>query len=161
MSTSPARRAASSSAARAAGVVGVALLAALLAGCPNLNIVTTKVHIWQAQLIPDPTHADLSGQVAAVAQGAGTNVGIGITGATPGNEHTWGIRLGTCRTPRGLAGRVDDYPTLAVTDSGTAQSESRLGVEFSPDSAYHAELRESVTDSSRIACGNLVLQQQQ
>jgi hypothetical protein len=137
------------------GTLGLAWLPLLAAGCVELTPNDTPVTTWEADLVPDVTHPDLVGQVAAAVQLGGTDVGIGIEGATPGASHLWGVRSGSCGTPGALLGTSQDYPVLAVSDSGKATAETHVGSGLSADGAYHAELRESATDTSRIACGNL------
>jgi len=132
-----------------------AVLPLLAAGCVELTPQDTEVTAWEAQLIPGLSRPDLAGQVAAAVQAGGTDAGIGITGAAPGDVHTWGLWAGTCTATGNLIGLGEDYPTLAVSDSGKATAETHLGPRLSADSSYHAELRESATDTTRIACGNL------
>jgi hypothetical protein len=132
-----------------------AILCLAGASCVNLTTQDNPVTTWEGQLAPSLSHPDLAGQVAAAVQLGGTDVGIGITGAAPEAVHVWGLWSGSCTTPGGLIGTGDDYPLLAVGDSGKASAETHLGTRLSADSAYHAELRLSVTDTSRIACGNL------
>jgi hypothetical protein len=127
----------------------------LTAGCVDLNTQDTSVTTWEGQLAPDPAHPDLSGQVAAAVQLGGTDAGIGIAGAAPNAAHLWGLWSGSCTRPGSLIGTSDDYPVLAVGDSGKASAETRLGVRLSSDSTYHAELLESAAAPNRIACGNL------
>jgi hypothetical protein len=134
------------------------MLAAAALGCPSLTTPDMSVTIWQGTLIPAPAQAGLEGQVAVVAQAGGTQIGIGLTGAEPGATYAWGVWRHTCAAPGGPVGVADDYPVLAVNDSGAASGDTSLGLRFSSDSTYHVELRQSVTDTSRIACGNLVLQ---
>jgi hypothetical protein len=136
--------------------LGLVVLALVAAACVDLNTQDNTVTTWQAQLAPDISHPDLAGQVAAAVQLGGTDVGIGISGAAAGAAHVWGLWSGTCRAPRTLLGTDTDYPVLAVGDSGKASAETRLGIRLSTDSTYHAELRQSVTDSTRIACGELL-----
>lgn len=136
--------------------LALALCALLAAACVDLNSSNSQVVTWEAHLVPELTHPDLTGQVAAAAQGAGgTDLGIGIEGAAPGAAHLWGVWSGTCGAPGGLLGSSEDYPALAVNDSGTASTETHIGPRLLVDSSYHAELRESASNATRIACGNL------
>ncbi len=135
--------------------LGIAILWLLAAACVDLNSHNTAVTTWEGQLAPDLAHPDLAGQVAAAVQLGGTDVGIAITGAAPQAVHVWGLWSGSCLAPGALVGTGDDYPLLAVSDSGKASAETHLRTELSKDSTYHAELRLSASDSSRIACGNL------
>jgi hypothetical protein len=133
-----------------------ALLLLLLAACVDVNTPGTQVVTWQGTLVPVLSHPDLAGQVAAAAQGAsGTDVGIGISGAGPGAVHAWGVGSGTCAAPGALLGASTDYPLLAADDSGKAAAQTHLITRLSADSAYHGELWQSATDTTRIACGNL------
>jgi len=136
--------------------LGLVLLALLAAACVDLNSQDNTVTTWQGQLAPDLSHPDLAGQVAAAVQLGGTDVGIGISGADLGAAHVWGLWTGSCRTPGNLIGISTAYPVLAVGDSGKATAQTHLGTKLSTDSTYHAELRQSVTDSTRIACGELL-----
>lgn len=134
----------------------LAIFSLLAAGCVDLNTPGTKVLTWQGTLVGSLSHPDLTGQVAAAAQGAGgTDVGIGIAGALPGAVHVWGVGSGSCAAPGTLIGTSTDYPLLAVTDSGKASADTHLTTRFSADSTYHGELRQSTSDTTRIACGNL------
>jgi hypothetical protein len=135
--------------------LGLALLPFLAAACVELTPNDTPVTTWEADLVPHVSHPDLIGQVAAAVQLGGTDVGIGIEGAAPGASHLWGVRSGSCGAPGTLIGTSLDYPILVVSDSGRASAQTRLGSSLSADVSYHAELRESTTDTSRIACGNL------
>lgn len=134
-----------------------AVLVLLLTGCVDLSSSPgTQVVTWQGTLVPDLSHPDLAGQVAAAAQGAtGTDVGIGITGATPGAVHAWGVWSGSCAAPGTPIGISDDYPLLAVDDSGKASAQTHLITRLSADSTYHGELLQSSSNATRIACGNL------
>ncbi len=135
--------------------VGVALLCLLAVGCVDLSTDNSPVATWEGELSPNLAYPDLAGHVAAAVQVGGTDVGISITGATPAAQHLWGLWSGSCQTPGARFGTNDDYPILAVSDSGKASAETRLRAQLSKDSTYHAELRLSATDSTRIACGNL------
>lgn len=136
--------------------LGSTVLLLLTAGCLDLNTAGTQAITWEAQLVSTVANPDLTGQVAAAAQGGGgTDVGIGISGAVPGAVHLWGVWSGTCALPGDLMGASADYPTLAVSDSGKASAETHLVTRLSADSSYHAELRESASNATRIACGNL------
>jgi hypothetical protein len=114
------------------------------------------VTIWETQLAPDVAYPDVSGQAAAVSDASGTTVGVGIDGASPGAQLGWGLALGSCGTPGQQVGADALYPVLAVSDSGTAASDTHLGTRLSLGSTYHVEVRVSAADPSRVACGDLV-----
>ncbi len=125
--------------------------------CVNLNTNDGfDVSVWETQLAPERDYPDLSGQAAAVSRFDGTVVGIAIEGAEPGVTHAWGLRLGTCATVGPQIGPDSDYPGLAVGASGAASVETRLSPQLSVDSTYHVAVRVSATDTTRMACGDLV-----
>jgi hypothetical protein len=133
------------------------LLAALgVAACVDLGVNDRVVTLWETQLTPDVTYPGVSGQAAAVSDVGGTAVGIGMEGATPGAQHAWGVALGSCATPAQQFGPDSDYPVLAVSDSGTASVETRLGARLAGGNAYHVAVRLSASDTARVACGDLV-----
>jgi hypothetical protein len=136
---------------------GLRLLAVLGAtACVDLGGNNPTVTIWETQLAPGVAYPDVSGQAAAVSDPGGTSVGIGIHGATPGAEHTWGLRLGRCVAPGEQIGADALYPTLAVSDSGTASAQTHVDVKLAANGVYHVAVRLSATDASRVACGDMV-----
>jgi hypothetical protein len=141
-------------AVRALGAFALASLGA--ASC--LNIAEEPVvTVWEAEIIPAMAHPDFSGQAAAVSRIDGTSVGIGIDGGTPDAEYPWALRLGTCAAPGTQFGTDDVYPTLLPDSvSGMAEAETRLGSRLLLGSDYHVEVRESLTDPTRVGCGALV-----
>jgi hypothetical protein len=72
--------------------------------------------------------------------------------------HTWRVRLSTCAAPGEAIGPQSDYPELVVDEGRDASAEAHLGPRLTRDSTYHVEVRQSATDTSRIACGDLQLQ---
>lgn len=135
-----------------------AALALLFAACVDLGTVDTQVHIWKAVLTPITPRPGFRGNVGAVTQAGGTDVGIGLSGAVPGAEHVWGVWYGSCAAPGTLIGTPQAYPVLVVADSGGASADMHLGLKLPVDSTYHAEVRESAADSARVACGDLIRQ---
>lgn len=115
-----------------------------------------EVTLWETQLIAEPAHPELTGQAAAVSGPTGTDLGIGIVGAEPGAVHRWRARLGTCTAPGEQIGPSSDYPALEVDASGTAGAETHLGPRLRRDGTYQVEVHESASDTTRIACGDLV-----
>jgi hypothetical protein len=141
-------------AACALGALGVALLGA--ASCVNLG-EEPVVTIWEADIMPTVAYPDFSGQAAAVSRLDGTSVGIGIDGGAPDAEYAWALRLGTCAAPGTQFGTDDLYPTLLPDPvSGTAEAETQLGSHLSLGGSYHVEVRESLTNPTRVGCGDLV-----
>lgn len=133
------------------------LLAAVgTAGCVDLSANDHAVTLWEAQLAPEVTYPDLSGQAAAVSGADGTEVGIAIAGATPGAQHVWGLRLGTCVAPGQQIGSDAAYPELIVSAAGTDSVETHLGAKLSAGGAYHVAVRLSASDTARVACGDLM-----
>jgi hypothetical protein len=114
------------------------------------------VTIWETQLVAELAYPGLTGQAAAVSGLGGTDVGIGIDGAEPEGRHAWGVRLGSCASPSQQIGPDSDYPELLADISGSASVETHLGPRLSIENSYNVEVRESSTDGSRIACGDLV-----
>ena len=130
------------------------MLAAAGAACVDLggDLGTT---VWETQLAPTAAYADLSGQAAAVSNSAGTDVGVAVDGAVPGDSLAWSVRLGSCATPGQQIGSDADYPALAVGDSGSALAETHFGSRLAASGQYQLTVRVSVSDTSRAACGNL------
>ena len=114
------------------------------------------VTVWETQLVVELAYPGLTGQAAAVSRLGGTDVGIGINGAEPGGAQAWGVRLGTCASPSRQIGPDTDYPELLAGELGSASAETHLAPRLSIENSYHVEVRESSTDGSRIACGDLV-----
>lgn len=134
----------------------VVVAAAGEAACTNLSVNDSAATLWDTQLMPAPAYPDVSGQAAAVSRSDGTNLGIGLQGAEPGAQHLWHLRLGTCVVPGQRIGPDSDYPVLDVDGAGSASAEAVLGARLSSGAAYHVEVRLSATDSSRVACGDLL-----
>lgn len=131
------------------------LVAAAAAACVDLNVNTVGPTVWSAQLVAAAAYPGLGGQGAAVSQADGTSAGVELTGGTVGDQHTWGLRVGTCATPGVQIGSDALYPVLVVSDSGTAQAQTHLGAQLADGGQYHLAVRVSVTDTTRIACGDL------
>jgi hypothetical protein len=137
--------------------IGVLMLAAAgEASCVNLGVSAVQPSVWDAQLVPAVAYPDLNGQGAAVSQADGTSVGLTIHGAVPGAQHTWSLRLGTCATPGLQLGLDSDYPVLAVDAGGTASGDTQIASTLVAGRAYHLAVRLSATDTTRVACGDLV-----
>ena len=136
---------------------GVILLSALgAAACLGVNDTDSATTVWETQLTPGLAYPAVSGQAAAVSQADGTSVGISIEGAEPGAAHLWGLRLGSCTTPGGQVGPDSDYPELVVGELGDASVDTHLAPRLASDGEYHVEVRLSASDTSRVACGDLV-----
>ncbi len=131
------------------------LIAAGLAACVG-PADEDAVTIWEAQLVAELGYPGLTGQAAAVSRLGGTDVGIGIDGAEPGGALAWGVQLGTCASPSQQISPDTDYPELLADELGSASAETRLAPRLSIENTYNVEVRESATDGSRIACGDLV-----
>lgn len=129
--------------------------AALPIACVDLSKNDIAPTTWQATLVPAPGYPGFAGQAAAVVSSAGTDAGIGVSGATPGATHIWALYLGDCGAPGQQIGQNGDYPVLVVSDSGTASAETVLGTELLRDGSYTVVVRVSATDSARMACGDL------
>ena len=114
------------------------------------------VTLWDTQLVAEQAYPGLTGQAAAVSRLGGTAVGIEIDGAEAGGAHAWRVRLGTCASPSQQIGSNSDYPELLVDEEGSASVETHLALRLSLENTYNVEVRESSTDGSRIACGDLV-----
>lgn len=127
----------------------------LSTACVDLNKNDVQPSTWEATLMPAPAFPGLAGQAAAVVSAAGTDLGVGLSGATPGAQHTWALRLGTCALPGQQIGEDTDYPRLAVSDSGKAAAEAILGTQLARDGSYAVVVRLSTADTTRLACGNL------
>lgn len=112
--------------------------------------------VWETQLVTELAYPGLTGQAAAVSRPGGTNVGIGIDGAEPGGAQAWSLRLGTCASPSQQIGPDGDYPELLADAFGSASVDTHLARRLSIENTYIVEVRESSTDGSRIACGDLV-----
>jgi hypothetical protein len=134
----------------------LALAGAAAAGCVGLGDDELTVTIWETQLQAEVDYPGLSGQAAAVSGSDGTAVGIAIEGATPGAEHAWGLRFGSCATPSQPVGPASDYPRLVVSTAGSASVETRIGTRLSLQRTYLVDVRVSVSDTTRVACGGLV-----
>jgi hypothetical protein len=132
------------------------LAAAGDAACANLGVTATQPSVWDATLVPALAYPDLSGQGAAVSQADGTSVGVTIQGASPGAQHTWALRLGTCAAPGLQIGLDSGYPVLAVDAGGNASGDTHLATKLVAGRAYHLAVRLSATDTTRVACGDLV-----
>jgi hypothetical protein len=104
-----------------------------------------EVVLWEAQLVAEVP--DLTGQAAAVSGAAGTDLGIGLNGAPPG---------AACATPGEDIGLSEDYPVLEVTDLGAAAAETHLASRFRRDGTYQVEVHQNRSDTTKVACGNLV-----
>lgn len=136
---------------------GIAILAgAWAAACVDLNVTQQAPILWDAQLTPAVGYPDLAGQGAAVSQADGTNVGIAISGAQPGAQHAWGLRIGTCAVPGQQIGLDAAYPVLAVDSAGGASVQTHLGASLAPGKQYHIAVRLSASDTTRVACGDLM-----
>jgi hypothetical protein len=131
----------------------VALTAAPAVACVDLSGNDAAPTTWETILTPAPAYPGLGGQAAAVSRHSGTDLGIGLSGATGGDQHPWGVRQGSCAQPGQPLG--GSYPILVVSDSGTASAETVLGTELSSDGSYTVVVRLSPADTARIACGNL------
>lgn len=140
---------------RRAGFLACGALATL-AACVDLGSAEPAI-TWEAELVPALDQPELGGQAALVAQLSRTDAGIGIRGAQPGATHTWRVRMGTCATPGEGIGPESDYPQLVVNELGEASAEMQIGHRLTTDTSYHAEVRASPTDTTRIACGNFHL----
>ena len=90
----------------------------LSTACVDLNKNDVQPSTWEATLMPAPAFPGLAGQAAAVVSAAGTDLGVGLSGATPGAQHTWALRLGTCALAGQQIGEDTDYPRPAVRESG-------------------------------------------
>jgi hypothetical protein len=134
----------------------VLLIVIWAAGCVDLAANDRTITVWETQLTPEVSYPGVSGQAAAVSDRDGTTIGIAIEGATPGGQHVWAMGLAGCAAPGQQIGPDTDYPVLVVSDSGRASVETHLGAHLARSSAYHVQVQESATDSSRVACGNLV-----
>lgn len=132
------------------------LLAACAPACVPLGEDEGALTIWETQLTPEAAFPGVAGQAAAVSDRDGTALGIAIDGATPGAQHVWGIRLGTCAAPGLQIGPDGDYPVLVIDDAGSAATETRIGPRLSPAGPYHIAVRVGAADTSRVACGDLV-----
>jgi hypothetical protein len=133
------------------------LLAALgMAACVDLN-GNQDVTLWDATLTAAAGHAELTGQAAAVSQNTGTDFGIGISGAQPAAEHVWTARAGSCAEPGEQIGVAIDYPVLSVSSTGSASAETHLAAHLRRDGTYHVAVQLSGSDTTRIACGDLVV----
>jgi len=131
----------------------ILLSAFVAAACVGISD-TGPPSVWETQLKPEFGYPDLTGQVAVVSQINGSQVGIGVSGATSGTTLTWAIRQGTCEAPGLQLGPDTDYPELEIDLSGHATAESHIAARLQLNHAYHAELR-SAADASRVACGDL------
>lgn len=135
---------------------GIVILAgAWAAACVDLNVTPQAPTLWDAQLTPALGYPDLAGQGAAVSQADGTNVGLAISGALPGAQHAWGLRLGTCAVPSQQIGLDAAYPVLVVDSAGGASVQTHLGTSLAPGKRYHIAVRLSASDTTRVACGDL------
>jgi len=126
------------------------------AGCVDLSSHQSSVTLWDTQLTPAVGYPGLSGQAAAVSDASGTSVGIAIHGAASGAQHAWGLRFGNCAAPAQQIGSNADYPLLVVGTTGSDSVETHLGFNLTPGGLYHVAVRVSASDTSRIACGDLV-----
>ncbi len=133
----------------------LALAAAGAAACVGATDNGT-ITLWETQLVAELAYPGLTGQAAAVSRLGGTDVGIGIGGAEPGAAQAWRLRLGTCASPSQQIGPNSDYPELVADEEGAASVDTHLAPRLSIENSYHVEVRESSTDGSRIACGDLV-----
>ena len=124
------------------------------AACVGLDNDPEEVVLWEAQLVAEVP--DLTGQAAAVSGAAGTDLGIGLNGAPPGAAYAWSARVGTCTTPGEDIGLPEDYPVLEVTDLGAAAAETHLASRFRRDGTYQVEVHQNRSDTTKVACGNLV-----
>jgi hypothetical protein len=135
---------------------GLILLSALgAAACISLSDADSAPTVWEAELTPERSYPDLSGQAAAVSDPNGTSTGISIEGAEPGAVHQWGLRVGSCTTPGGQVGPDSDYPELVVGEVGDASVDTHLAPRLASDGEYHVEVRVSASDPTRVACGDL------
>ena len=82
-------------------------------------------------------------------------MGIAISGAQPGAQHAWGLRIGTCAVPGQQIGLDAAYPVLAVDSVGGASVQTHLGASLAPGKQYHIAVRLSASDTTRVACGDL------
>ena len=130
--------------------------AALPMACVDLSKNDIAPTTWQATLVPAPGYPGVAGHAAAVVSTAGTDAGVGVSGAAPGATHIWALYLGDCGAPGQRIGENGDYPGLVVSDSGTASAETVLGTELLRDGSYTVVVRVSATDTARVACGDLV-----
>jgi hypothetical protein len=129
---------------------------ALTGACVDLNTNNVQPTTWSGTLVPGSLYPGLTGQVAAVVNATETDVGIGLDGATPGAQHVWALRFGSCSTPGQQMGEDLDYPVLAVSDSGKASAETALGTRLARDGSYAVLVRRGTTDTARVACGDLI-----
>jgi hypothetical protein len=127
------------------------------AACVSLDGEDQSTTIWETVLQSEPAYPDFSGQAAAVSGPQGTDVGVGIEGADPDASHAWALRTGACAAPGQQVGPDSDYPELTVSDTGGAESEAHLALRLSATGAYHVIIRVSLTDTSRVACGDLIV----
>lgn len=136
---------------------GLLLVAALGAtGCVDLRANDPGLTIWETQLAAELAYPDFSGEAAALSDRSGTVIGIAIRGATTGAHHVWGLRLNDCAAPGQQVGSDVDYPELVVSAGDTASVETILGARLVGGGAYHVAVRVSASDTSRVACGDLV-----
>lgn len=136
---------------------GLILLSALgAAACIGINDTDSAPTVWETELTPERSYPGVSGQAAAVSDPNGTSTGISIEGAEPGAVHQWGLRLGGCTTPGGQVGPDSDYPELVVGELGDASVDTHLAPRLASDGEYHVAVRLSASDTSRVACGDLV-----
>lgn len=136
---------------------GLLLLAAAgAAACVDLDATEPAFTLWEAELRPEVSYPDFSGQAAAISDRDGTSVGMAIEGAAPGAQHAWGVRLGSCATPGQQLGSDTDYPELQAGAAGSDTVETRLGARLAPSNTYHVGVRLSAADTARVACGDLI-----
>jgi hypothetical protein len=124
--------------------------------CVDLGVSPQTATVWDSQLTPTQAFPGISGQAAAVSQATGTSVGVDLQGGTAGAHHAWGLNLGTCAAPGMQIGEDADYPALDVSATGTASSQAQFGALLDLGHSYHVSVRVSASDTSRVACGNLV-----
>lgn len=86
-------------------------------------------------------------------------VSIGLTGDKPAAVRTWHIHRGSCDKPGVVFGAATAYKALRIKPTGEAEGMATLRVAVPDTGSYYADIHESATVRTIIACGDLLMEE--